>query len=401
MIAVSLCLGCESKHRLCSAGGLVASSASDEALYVLPDGAQTHWASAENWKGEKSEGGRDNAGRKGSPSFKLGAGESKVLAEVQLGSGMVRRIWITINDRSAKMLRGIRLDMYWDGASRPAVSAPIGDFFGHGLGQMATFQSAMFSSPEGRSFNCCAPMPFRKGMKIVITNETNADLDDFFYDVDYTTGDNITDKEMYFHAHWNRENPTTLQKDFEILPTVLGKGRFIGANIGVIANQQLYFKSWWGEGEVKVYLDGDKEYPTLCGTGTEDYIGSGWGMGLYANLYQGCTLADWDKMRYCFYRLHIPDPIYFRKDVRVTMHQIGCWDPNSRKQMHTLGKPIYANGPGLTEVDLSEGGNQRPYGLFERQDDWSCCAYFYLDKPMNNLPELAPVGERIKALRAH
>lgn len=363
-------------------------------LFVLPEGVETRWASPENWTGEKGAGGRGNAGRKGSPAFPLSAGETRTLAEVAGSSGIIRRMWFTIMDRSPLMLRGLRLDIYWDGAEAPAVSAPLGDFFCHGLGRMATFQSALFSSPEGRSFNCCIPMPFRTGMKITVSNETDRHQRAVFYDINYTLGDKLPDRTLYFHSHFRRENPTQLQKDYEILPGIEGRGRFLGANIGVIANDETYFKTWWGEGEVKMYIDGDTGFPTLCGTGTEDYIGTGWGQGQYAHLYQGCHIADHEKFEYCFYRLHVPDPVYFRKDIRVAIQQIGCWDPNSKKLLEASDRPVYAAGKGLVELDLSEDGSSGAYGLFERQDDWSSCAYFYLDRPENSLPALQPVEER-------
>ncbi|MFO7958627.1 MAG: glycoside hydrolase family 172 protein [Candidatus Brocadiia bacterium] len=366
---------------------------SERPLYVVPDGVETRWASAENPKGEKGAGGRENAGRKGRPAVPIKDRESLTLAEVSGTSGTVHRIWVTINDRSPVMLRGLRLEAFWDGTETPAVSAPLGDFFGTGLGRMARFECAPFGSPEGRSFNCRIPMPFRSGMRMVVTNESGRDLGSFFYDVDYTVGDDNADA-LYLHAHWRRENPTTMQEDYEILPRVEGKGRFLGTNIGVIADTGRYFNSWWGEGEVKVYLDGDTDLPTLCGTGTEDYIGTGWGQGRYARMYQGCHVADHDNMQYCFYRYHIPDPIYFHEDARVTIQQIGCWSPNHIARFDHAGEPIYKAGPGREEVDFSRDAEVSRYGLFEREDDWSSCAYFYLGRPENGLPELAPVEER-------
>ncbi len=279
-----------------------------DALYRMPDGVESRWASPENPLGERSSGGKENAGRKGRPMVQLKAREQLVLAEANGTSGTVRRIWVTISDRSPQMLRGLRIDMFWDGARTPAVSAPFGDFFGVGLGRTASFESALFADPEGRSFNCYVPMPFRTGMKIAVTNESGRDLPMLFYDVDYTVGDKHGPDAMYFHAHWRRESPTKMQKDFEILPRVEGRGRYLGANFGVISDQKHYFKTWWGEGEVKVYLDGDREQPTLNGTGTEDYIGTGWGQGKYSHLYQGCLVADAEHMQYCFYRYHVPDP---------------------------------------------------------------------------------------------
>lgn len=381
---------------VCLPGALAAEPPGEtlDSLFVMPKGnIQTRWASAENWKGEKGVGGQANAGRKGSPAFPLKAGESKVLAEVSGQSGMVRRIWTTINDRSPKMLRGIKIEMYWDGSDKPAVAAPIGDFYGHGLGRMATFQNALFSSPEGRSFNCRIPMPFKTGMKIVVTNETDKDLRMFFYDVNYTIGDEHPDDVLYFHAHFRRENPTTIKKDYELLPKVAGKGRYLGALVGVKPNTEKYGKSWWGEGEVKVYLDGDTKLPTLCGTGTEDYIGTGWGQGQYAQTYQGCSIADSKAFEYVFYRLHIPDPVYFHQDARVTIQQIGYFGKDHHEIFKKQGIPLRA-GPGEKVLDLEK----QPGGLFERQDDWSSCAYFYLDSPKSQLPALLPYEKRVEGL---
>jgi len=220
---------------LLAGGG--ARGARAQAVYEMQEGVETRWASPENPTGEKGRGGRAAGGRKGSPTIPIKAGESVVLAEAKNTSGMVRRIWMTMPDRSPQMLRGLRLEMFWDGAASPAVSAPVGDFFGVGLGQMAQFESALFSNPEGRSLNCFVPMPFRTGMRIVMTNESGRDLPELFYDVDYTLGDRHPAHTLYFHAHWRRENPTALRRDYEILPKVSGRGRYLGTNVGVIVNQ--------------------------------------------------------------------------------------------------------------------------------------------------------------------
>jgi len=365
-----------------------------QTLHAMPAGVQSRWASAENWRGEKGRGGQLSAGRKGSACFALKAGEQKTLAEVTGSSGMVRRIWATISDRSPEMLRSIRLDIYWDESSTPAVSVPIGDFFGHAAGRCVTFESALLSSPEGRSFNCCIPMPFRRGMKIVATNESQRDLSAFFYDVDYTVGDAFGDDLLYFHAHWRRENPTHYQRDYEVLPAVQGRGRFLGMNVGVIADMQRYATSWWGEGEVKIYLDGDTEFPTLCGTGVEDYVGNGWSGNTdvtYSHAYQGFPLNDLAAYHFAFYRFHIPDPVYFYHDIRVAVQQIGAaWVKEWVDGMRALGETIYD-----TQMQVIDLNKHETIGLFEREDDWSSCAYFYLDRAENGLPLLAPVAERI------
>lgn len=241
-------------------------------LYDVPAGVQTRWASPENPRGEAGRGARENGGRKGNSAIHLKPGEQATLAEVHGSSGTVRRIWATLNDRSPAMLRGLKIEMFWDEAKKPAVSAPFGDFFGMGLGHMAVLRSALLSSP-GKSFNCAIPMPFRTGMKIVVTNESGKDLELFFYDVEYTLGDPHGKDDLYFHAHFQHQAPTTLQKDFEILPHVEGRGRYLGTSVGVRANRELYGNKWWGEGEVKIYLDGDREFPALVNTGIEDYIG--------------------------------------------------------------------------------------------------------------------------------
>jgi hypothetical protein len=386
--------GCEHKPSSQGISGNREYLSGTEPLYAMPDGIETRWVNAENPAGMRGHGGKTNNGRKGSPClWNFKAGEKSVLAEVVKSSGIVRRIWVTVSDRSPEMLRGLKLEMFWDEAEKPAVSAPLGDFFCQGLGEMATFESALFSSPEGRSFNCYIPMPFRTGMRIEVTNESGKDLELFFYQVDYTIGDRLPDNVLYFHAYYRRENPTVLKKDYTILPKIEGNGRYIGCNIGVNADRKLYFKSWWGEGEVKIYLDGDEQYPTLCGTGTEDYIGTGWGQGRFDNLYQGCSLADTARFRYCFYRLHVPDPVYFRNNIRITIQQIGYMDENTRMLMGQAGMKVYKAGGDLVPYDLSHPVQ----GLFERQDDWSSCVWFYLDKPFNNLPDIDPAEKRLEA----
>ena len=372
--------------------GFGASPARGQALYEIPDGVVTRWASPENPTGAKGRAASALGGRKGSPTIAIKAGQSVVLAEAQGTSGMVRRIWMTFWDRSPRMLRSLRLDVYWDGAKTPAVSAPLGDFFGVGLGRTLAFESALFSNPESRSFNSVVPMPFRRGMRIVLTNESDTDVPELFYDVNYTLGDRYPDGMLYFHAHWRRENPTRMKQDYEILPRVNGKGRYLGTNIGVIVNREEYFNTWWGEGEVKIYLDGDTILPTLAGTGTEDYIGTAWGQGKFAHLYQGSPVADEGAMQWTFYRFHIPDPVYFRDDVRVTMQQIGYLADHTRGPITRTGRRLFRTAEGMTEMDTSQDGR------FERTDDWSSTAYFYLDRPENTLPRLAPVSERVAGL---
>lgn len=372
----------------------------DESMYKLPDGIQTRWASMENPDGKKGEGGKTKFGRKGYACIGIEPNQTVVMAHAENTSGTVRRIWITMTERSPERLRGLVIRMYWDGAEKPAVEAPLGDLFCQPLGKALAFENAWFDSPEGRSFNCRIPMPFKKGFKITVTNESNRVPGDFFYDVDYTLGDKHGPDTGYFHAHFNHENPTTQRKDFEILPKVTGKGRFLGCCIGVNVNMKDNGEMWWGEGEFKAYIDGDTDNPTLCGTGTEDYISTGYGMGLYSHLWHGCTVADFDKGQYAFYRLHGPDPIYFDKDLRATIQQIGCYgkaDMIGHLETHP-DVTFLATGDGKTKLTVENVLAGPEYAAFERVDDWCATAYFYLNSPVDDLPSIEPYEKRIAGL---
>lgn len=175
-------------------------------LYRKPQGAVTRWSSFENLNGAKGLGGQTNQGAKGNAAEPLKAGESKTLLDVA-GSGMITRMWFTAIDRSPEMLRGLKLEMFWDGAATPAVSAPLADFFGAILAKPLPFESALFSNPEGRSFNCFVSMPFRKAAKVVITNESGKDLGFLFFNIDFVLGIEHGPDTLYFHAYWRREHP--------------------------------------------------------------------------------------------------------------------------------------------------------------------------------------------------
>ncbi len=281
----------------------------------------TRWASFENPTAGKGEGAKTNRGAKGFAFDSIEAGDSRTLLDVQ-GPGTVRRMWFTLGPRTPKTLRGLRLEMTWDGADKPAVSVPFGDFFGYISGTPTPpFENESFASPEAKSYVCYIPMPFRKGAKITVTNESDQKLVHFFYDIEITQGDQHDENTLYFHAAWRRERFTKVGRDFEILPKIEGEGRFIGSHLGVMVNP--VNDGWWGEGEIKMYLDGDAEHPSLVGTGTEDYISTGWGQGVFMNRFHGSFVSDGEKKKYTFYRYHIPDPVYFHSDIRVCMQQIG------------------------------------------------------------------------------
>lgn len=377
-------------------------------LFEKPRGAQTRWFSFENSGTERGKAGLTNRGAKGYAFDEVAAGETKVLMEAA-GSGTICRIWMTVSDRSPEMLRSLRLDMFWDNAAQPAVSAPLGDFFGVGLGRRTPFECALFSDPEGRSFNCFIPMPFRAAARVTLTNESEKRLPHLFYDIDVLLDVSHTPETLYFHAHWRREAPNALGKEFVILPRVRGNGRFLGCNLGVIADSR-YEGAWWGEGEVKCRF-GDDTHPTLCGTGTEDYIGTGWGQGVYAQRTQGCLVADRNARQWAFYRYHIEDPVFFDEACEVAIQTIGGCGKEKALELQQKGVPLLpvsidtgAEGGFLRllerepPVDLTDASLPEGWCNFWRQDDWSGTAYFYLDSPGGTLPAIAPAAMRAAGL---
>ena len=364
-------------------------------LYSMPKGG-TRWSSFENPKAEKGKAAWENHGAKGHAFDKIPAGDTISLLEYSESAGIITRMWITINDRSPNMLRSLVLRCYWDGAETPAVECPLGDFFGCGT-HMSTFENELFSSPEGRSFNMYIPMPFNKSAKITVTNESDRLLTHFFYDVNFVTLDVPDPDALYFHTYWNRIQSTTPTEDFVILPKVEGIGRFLGTSVSINSNPA-YGNQWWGEGEVKVYLDGDDELPTLCGTGTEDYIGTAWGQGAFYNRYQGCLSADWGNRRWNFYRLHVADPIWFAKDIKFTIQLMGGGPAAEVIEMiknNVKLVPTSADGDGYTNLFKTDKPvSQTGWINYYRSEDCASVAWFYLNKAENNLPKIAPVCER-------
>jgi hypothetical protein len=397
-VCLALLIACSEKR----------SAPSESAIYKFDPGVSTRWSSPENINGTPGQGGKENDGGKGHPYDPVKAGETLTLLDVK-GTGVVTRMWITVIDRSATMLRSLKLEMFWDGSSKPAVSVPFGDFFSVGLGRTAAFHNVFFANPEGRSFQCFIPMPFRTGAKITVTNESGKDLTHLFFDVDYQLTKEWDDNNLYFHSYWSRDTATTVGKDFEMLPAVNGKGKYLGVTVGVNSNPA-YGTSWWGEGEVKIYLDDDTDYPTLNGTGTEDYIGTGWGQGAYANPYAGCLVADDQRKQWSFYRLHVPDPVFFGSKCTVALQQIGGSAKADVLAMQKAGanlSPVTIDEAGKLHqlyrkghtVKLDSAGLPDGWTNFYRSDDVSATAYFYLNTPENNLPPIQPVEYRTAKLR--
>ena len=352
---------------------------------------------AENIHAARSGGGIANHGTKGHINENIGPGETITLLEAS-GSGLITRMFITLLRRTPLLLRSLRLDIFWDGAPQPAVSAPLGDFFCAPLGRAVAFESELFSNPEGRSFNCFIPMPFRTSARVTVTNESDVECTYFVFDLSLLLDVPHDDSMLYFHARWRRESPTTLGEDFDILPRTEGVGRFLGCCCGVMADP-CYDGLWWGEGQIKVRLDGDAAFPTICGTGTEDYIGTAWGMDAFFHYRQGCLLADAKEGQWAFYRWHTADPVLFETDIRVSVQILGGAPLQDVQRVQRAGAPltpVYLDDHGtivrLLDVGpgpLAENADRDDVGcVFFRQDDWCATSYFYLDRTHIAPPEL-------------
>ena len=343
-------------------------------LYEYKD-LQSRAANGENQRGEKGKGGMARGGRKGCPSISpMRAGKTYTLLDAQ-GSGMVRHIWCTFPPGDPKILRNLILRMYWDGQVQPSVEVPLGDFFGLPHGAARDLQSEYVQVNGGTAYNCWIPMPFRTGARITVENDAGYDVQHLFYQVDYTLGDAIPENACYFHAQFRRQNPCPMHEDYEILRTS-GRGVYLGTVLGV---RSLYTESWWGEGEMKFYLDGDRDYPTLCGTGTEDYIGFAWGMAERCTPQAGCPLCDDERGRYAIYRFHGRDPIYFAKELRLTVQQIGCGPRSAVKAAFGKDADIYSAWGEAEDAETC---------YYERSDDYCSTAYWYQTLPSPAFPEL-------------
>ncbi|WP_299978522.1 glycoside hydrolase family 172 protein [uncultured Pseudoteredinibacter sp.] len=345
--------------------------------YHLDSPLQSRTISFENPTGAKGEGGKASSplgqGRKGSPARLLAPGETVELANIQ-GSGTIRHIWATTFPVPA-FLRGAVIRGYWDGQEHPSIEAPLGDFFGFAHGKATSFQSAVHSVGPKAGMNIWLPMPFTKAARFTITNELPQSMP-FFYQIDYTLGDHHGPKVGRLHVNFQRQNPTTKTKDFSLLPKRTGKGRFIGTVIGVRPSDT----NWWGEGEMKAYIDGDDKFPTLNGSGAEDYVGLSWGLQDSAFLYNGASYReksdDGDTGRVSMYRWHLRDPIYWQEEARITIQQIG----------HN------GDTPTTLEEYLSD--------LYEREDDWSAASFWYEAIPSAPLPQIPALKSRIADLPA-
>lgn len=353
----------------------------------LLSGGRSRAVNWENRTGEKGKGGMATGplgkSRKGSPCIpRIEPGERVTLASID-GPGIIQHIWMTVTDRISEanryVLRDLVLRIYWDGEASPSVESPLGDFFCCGFGETYTVNSLPMAVNPTRGFNCYFPMPFAKKAEVVLENQNDEAIPAFFYQIDYCLKDALPKNIGYFHAQWRRQRMTEKRKDYVILDGVKGRGQYVGTYMALTALERY----WYGEGEVKFYIDGDEEFPTICGTGTEDYFGGAWS---FAGQRDGETVEQ----TFCtpflgypyysktdasvhndyhnndtlpqrsFYRWHIPDPILFEQELKVTVQQIG----------------------------VSHGG------LFERQDDVATVAYWYQREPHQAFGALMERKER-------
>lgn len=299
--------------------------------------AESRSISAENPDGAKGGGARADpegqgparelgVGWKVRPCITLPQGETTTLAEID-GPGVIRHVWITCR---VEALRSCVLRFYWDAEETPSVEVPVGDFFCCGHEARAKVVSMPINVNPNGGLNSYWPMPFRGSARVTVENEWHEDIGGFFYQVDYSL-EPVPDDAAYLHAQWRRSVTTREYPEHVVLDGVRGQGHFVGTYIAWTA----FSNGWWGEGEMKFYLDGDGEHPTICTTGTEDYFGGAWCFrgedgceDPFTAPFLGLPHVDQGAgrcRRFGLYRWHIPDPIRFETDLRTTIQALGWW----------------------------------------------------------------------------
>jgi D-arabinan exo alpha-(1,3)/(1,5)-arabinofuranosidase (non-reducing end) len=371
---------------------------SPSTMHLLSD-ARSRSICSENKTGAKSGGAREpvpvdengkptgsarelGLGWKVKPCEKIKSGETLVLADIE-GPGCIQQIWMTpTGDQRHTILR-----IYYDGQANPSVECPVGDFFASAFtshNNFAQISSLMVCVNPGSAFNCYWPMPFRKRIKITMENISPLDEDmGIFYQINYAFND-VPEDAAYFHAQFRRVNPLLYGDVYTILDDVKGEGQFVGTYMAWGLNNN----GWWGEGEIKFYMDGDTDpklsdgkeiagstgYPTICGTGTEDYFCGSYNFENKAtHQYQEFTTPYAgvphivrpdgvynSNTRFSMYRWHVTDPIRFKKDLKVTIQALG-W---------------------------KKGGRYNPL-----QDDIASVAYWYQTLPSVKFPQLPSANQ--------
>ena len=318
-------------------------------LYRLSD-AKTRSISPENFSGEKGKAGmadpadqdkpntanathaaRDlGQGWKVNPFVRIKAGETFTMAVID-GPGAIQHIWMTPTGN----WRFSILRIYWDDETEPSVECPVGDFFGMGWNQYSPLVSSAVCVNPGSAFNCYWVMPFRKKCRITMENISDADAMTLYYQVDYTLTEVPSDA-GYFHTQFRRSNPNETSV-YTINDGIKGKGQFVGVYLAWGVNNN----GWWGEGEIKFYMDGDTKFPTICGTGTEDYFCGSYNFDREGKYTEFCTPYSGlvqvikpdgsykSQQRFGLYRWHIMDPVRFDSDLKITIQDLG-WRQGGR-----------------------------------------------------------------------
>ncbi len=306
--------------------------------------AVTRSISAENFTGEKGKGGmategtgagcaRDlGIGWKVSPSVEIEPGATFEMANIQ-GMGAIQHIWLTCFPTT---WRSLIVRMYWDDEEQPSVEAPVGDLFCNGWQERCNVNSLPVAVNPAGGMNSYWQMPFRKAARLTVEN-TSGEKAVLYYQIDYTLTD-VPEDAAYFHAQWRRSSPVPYKDVHTILDGVKGKGHYVGVYLAWQVNNT----GWWGEGEIKFYMDGDRDFPTICGTGTEDYFGGAWNWeqpqgeyGTYSTPYLGMHQVIKpdglyrSQQRFGMYRWHVMDPIRFESELKITIQDLG-WRSGGR-----------------------------------------------------------------------
>ena len=359
----------------------------DDPSFVDPR-VDSRSVSFENPTGARGSGGRAGGGRKGAPAATLLPGETIVLAELD-GPGTIRHLWMTFPPGPPEVMRALWLEVRYDGTDDPSVSVPCVDFFGVAHGRPVPYASALTTIQGDVGFNAFFPMPFREHIEVRLTNGSDRPQL-VFYQLDYTLDPEWSSDRGYLHVEFRRENPTVPQRDFVIAECDRGAGRFLGCVVGVRVVDE---GAWYGEGEVKMYRDGDRDAPTICGTGLEDYVCSAWGLTAHHAPYAGAPLdvrhaggdpgVPGDTAFVSFYRWHVLDPVMFSDELRVTIQQIGSdivapGDDATRERLQS------------TRTITPAGWHELPGGyavaLSERSDDYSATSFVYRLEPRAVVP---------------
>jgi hypothetical protein len=300
--------------------------------------AKTRSISAENPTGEAGKGGmategtgaqaaRDlGQGWKVSPSIHVEPGHTATLADIA-GPGAIQHIWLTCHPQH---WRRMILRAYWDGEETPSIETPVGDFFCSGWCERANVTSLPIAVNPAGGMNSYWPMPFRGSARITMEN-VGPEPVTLYFQITYAL-DDVPDDLAYFHAQWRRDNPLAYKEVHTLVDGVRGHGQYVGTYIAWGVNNT----GWWGEGEIKFYLDGDQDFPTICGTGTEDYFGGAWNFehprgeyGVFSAPFTGLPQVlkpdglYRSQQRFGLYRWHVLDPIRFEQDLRVTIQALG------------------------------------------------------------------------------